>query len=160
MAETFFPLIADDKTCISLHLAIPTTKGGMQYGIYTHCIHVFCTFGADLYPQSVLIDKMSASELSRKFVKSALLVGILEICCLYGKERCSKNFQPPPPFFKEFFLFFSFFFPLPLRTLFSLRQSAAKVGGKAEVANKKSWRGRRERKAKQNRNFLCHHRQR
>ena len=31
--------------------------------------------GVDLYAQSVLADKISASELSRKFVKSALLVG-------------------------------------------------------------------------------------
>ncbi len=35
----------------------------------------FCTFGADLYAQSVLIDKISASELSQKFIESALLVG-------------------------------------------------------------------------------------
>ncbi len=33
------------------------------------------TFGADLYAQSVLINKISGSELSRKFTKSALLVG-------------------------------------------------------------------------------------
>ncbi len=35
----------------------------------------FYTFGADLYAQSVLIDKASASELRRRFIKSALLVG-------------------------------------------------------------------------------------
>ena len=34
-----------------------------------------CTFGADLHAQSVLIDRISASEFSRKFIKSALLVG-------------------------------------------------------------------------------------
>ena len=38
-------------------------------------MHVFSTFGTDLYVQSVLINKISASELSRKFIKSALLVG-------------------------------------------------------------------------------------
>ena len=38
----------------------------------------FCMFGADLYAQSVLVDKISASELSRKFIKSALLVGEAE----------------------------------------------------------------------------------
>ncbi len=38
-------------------------------------IHIACTFGADLYAQSMLISKLSASELSRKFIKSALLVG-------------------------------------------------------------------------------------
>ncbi len=37
----------------------------------------FCTFGTDLYAQSVLSNKISASELSRKFIKSALLVGSL-----------------------------------------------------------------------------------
>ena len=31
----------------------------------------FCTFGADVYAQSALINKISASELSRKFIKSA-----------------------------------------------------------------------------------------
>ncbi len=49
----------------------PTTNGGMQngslVGIYTHCIHNFA--------QSVLINKISASELSWKFIKSELLVG-------------------------------------------------------------------------------------
>ncbi len=38
--------------------------------------HFFCTFGTDLQAQSVLIDTISTtSELSRKFVESALLVG-------------------------------------------------------------------------------------
>ena len=36
-------------------------------------LHVLATI---LYPQSVLIDKISASELSRKYIKSALLVGL------------------------------------------------------------------------------------
>ena len=36
----------------------------------------FCPFGADLFAQSVLVDKISVSELSRKFTKSALLVGL------------------------------------------------------------------------------------
>ena len=37
----------------------------------------FCTgtFGANLCAQSMLINKISASEFSRKFIKSALLVG-------------------------------------------------------------------------------------
>ena len=43
---------------------------------YAHVAHTFfCTLGADLYAQSVLINKISASELSRKLIKSALLVG-------------------------------------------------------------------------------------
>ncbi len=45
----------------------------LEYASHTH----FCTFGTDLYAQSVLIDKISASEFSRKFItKSALLVGL------------------------------------------------------------------------------------
>ncbi len=58
----------------------PTDNGGMQkwklsWNFYT--LHTrFCTFCVDLYARSVLIDKTSASELSRKFIKSALLVGI------------------------------------------------------------------------------------
>ena len=55
----------------------PTAKGGMQneslVGIYTR----FCTFGTNLYAQSVLVIKISASELSQKFIKVALLVGYM-----------------------------------------------------------------------------------
>ncbi len=39
----------------------------------------YCTFGANLYAQSALVNKISASELSREFIKSALLVGCY--CC-------------------------------------------------------------------------------
>ncbi len=50
----------------------PTTNGGMQngssVGMCTRCVHVFCTFGADLCAQSVLRNKISASEFSRKFI--------------------------------------------------------------------------------------------
>ncbi len=60
-------------------LVHPTTNGGMQtgssVGMFTHCIHVFCTSGADLYCQLALIHKISSSQLSGKFIKSALLVG-------------------------------------------------------------------------------------
>ncbi len=42
-----------------------------------HTLHTcFCTFDADLYAQSVLSNKISLSEFSRKFIKSALLVGL------------------------------------------------------------------------------------
>ena len=57
----------------------PTTNGGMQngssVGIRTHFIHVFARFGTNLHAQPVLVNKISASELSRKFIKSALSVG-------------------------------------------------------------------------------------
>ncbi len=32
--------------------------------------HVFCTFGTDLYAQSVIINNIAAWELSQKFIKS------------------------------------------------------------------------------------------
>ncbi len=46
--------------------------------MHTHIITQhkrFYTFGTNLYAQLLLINKISASELSRKFIKSALLVG-------------------------------------------------------------------------------------
>ena len=43
---------------------------------YVHVMQKFLArFGADLHAQSVLSSKISASELRRKFIKSALLVG-------------------------------------------------------------------------------------
>ncbi len=39
----------------------------------------FACFRADLYAQSVIINKVSASELRRKIIKSALLVGQMQI---------------------------------------------------------------------------------
>ncbi len=49
----------------------------VQNTLHTHTR--FCTFGADLQGQSPLISKISASELSRKSIKSALLVGKEEV---------------------------------------------------------------------------------
>ncbi len=43
---------------------------------YMYTLHAcFCTFGTDLYAQSVLINRISASELSRNFIRDPLLVG-------------------------------------------------------------------------------------
>ncbi len=39
------------------------------------CVYVLVRFGTDLYAQSVLSNKISAPDVSRKFIKSALLVG-------------------------------------------------------------------------------------
>ncbi len=51
-----------------------------------HILHTrFCTFGTDLYAQSVLSNKISASEISQKFIKSALLVG--KRCRRRGREK-------------------------------------------------------------------------
>ncbi len=61
------------------NLSNPTANEGMQngssVGTCTHCIHGFCTFRAILHAQSVLINKISAQELRRKFIKGPLLVG-------------------------------------------------------------------------------------
>ncbi len=43
--------------------------------ICTHCAHFLAHFGTDLHAHSVLSNKISASELSQKFIKSALLAG-------------------------------------------------------------------------------------
>ncbi len=49
-------------------------KWKLGWNVYT--LHVRpCTFGTDLHAQLALVDKVSASELSRKFIKSPLLVG-------------------------------------------------------------------------------------
>ncbi len=50
-------------------------KWKLSWNLHTLHAHFFCTFGANLYAQSVLIDKISASELSLKFIMGALLVG-------------------------------------------------------------------------------------
>ncbi len=48
---------------------------------HAHVAHTlfFCTSGADLHAQSVLINKISSSELSRKFIK--------EVCCWLGCQN-------------------------------------------------------------------------
>ena len=55
-------------------------------------VHVFCTFGADFCAQSVLINKISTTGLSRKFVTSALLVGYDR----GGGGGVQECFFPPP----------------------------------------------------------------
>ncbi len=48
---------------------------GSSVETYTHCIHVYARLVLILCAHSVLINKISASKLRRKFIKSALLVG-------------------------------------------------------------------------------------
>ncbi len=49
-------------------------KWKLSWNMYT--LHTrFCTFGTDLYAQSVIINNISAAELSQNFIKSVLLVG-------------------------------------------------------------------------------------
>ncbi len=67
-------------------------QNGSSVRIRTHCIHVFACFGIDLHAQSVLINQISASELRRKFTKSALLVGLLkEAATTDGKKKKKKK---------------------------------------------------------------------
>ena len=51
-------------------------KNAYPVGICARFMRVFfCMFGTDLYAQPVIINKISASELRRKFNKSAFIVG-------------------------------------------------------------------------------------
>ena len=63
-------------------LSRPTNVAGAQNGssveIRTRCTHVFAAFGTDLYAQSVISNEIFASEISRKLIKSALLVGLVQ----------------------------------------------------------------------------------
>ncbi len=72
--------------------SIPTTNVGMQtgssVGIYTHCN--FCTFGADLYAQSVLISKISAWRSVGSLLRVRCWLGC-EIVWLQWKKRCKKE---------------------------------------------------------------------
>ncbi len=57
--------------------------GGMQNGnsvrMFTCCTQVFARLSADLNAQSVITNKISASELTRKLIKNVLLVGCVHI---------------------------------------------------------------------------------
>ncbi len=82
------------------------TNGSSVEILYIHIAYIFCMFGANLYAQSVLINKISASELSRKFI-SALLVEhkMPARGCLYYFTR--SNFCEKCPCFSQsgFFTF-------------------------------------------------------
>ncbi len=63
----------------------------LSWNMYTLHALFFCTFGAGSHVQPVLVTKISASELRRKPIKSALLVG-------YDSECNSKSltvWEPP-----------------------------------------------------------------
>ncbi len=68
-------------------------QNGSSVGICTHCTHFFARLAQNLYAQSVLISKISALELSRKFINDLLLVGrVLEpgcFLCLLCAGPCS-----------------------------------------------------------------------
>ncbi len=59
-------------------------KNGSSVRIDTCFRTRFCTFGTDLYARSRLINDISVSDLSWKFIKSALLVGQVQF---WGSER-------------------------------------------------------------------------
>ncbi len=76
--------ISSYAMCVCVCVCVPNhiwwyAKWKLSWNIHT--LHTrFCTFGTDLHAQSVLINKISASELSQKFIKSALLVGCVCVC--------------------------------------------------------------------------------
>ena len=53
-------------------------KWKLSRNVHTLRTRFFARFGADLYDQSVLSNKISALELRLKFIKSELLVGNLQ----------------------------------------------------------------------------------
>ena len=61
--------------CVPNHQRWWYPKWKLSWNAYTLHARFFVTFGGDLNAQSVLINKISTPELSRKFIKSALLVG-------------------------------------------------------------------------------------
>ena len=75
-----FPLPPSRLEEDALQCFSPTTNGGMQNGTSvgecTGCIHVFERLAPICMLSRCLVTKISASELSRRFVKSALLVGV------------------------------------------------------------------------------------
>ncbi len=83
--------------CACSSIFFPTSNGGMQNGssieICTQCTHIFARLAADSHAQSGLVGKISATDLMRKFIKSALLVG-------YSSKAKKKNaylvFKPSP----------------------------------------------------------------
>ena len=78
----------------------PTAKGGMQNGnsveTFTRCIHIFACLASICMLKSVIINKISASELSRIFIKSALLVGRV-FTVPVGIPRLISTHQSRPP---------------------------------------------------------------
>ena len=133
----------NQKHCSSVSAYLPTSNGGVQngssVGICSRCVHgFFCTFGIR-FARSVgaLINKISASELSQKFIKSTLLDGCLP--------------PPSPPTSKKkvcFCLLLSLFLcsvPLPHPPPVDPRKTQAK---------KTVWIGRRERERERNKKVL------
>ena len=67
----------------------PTTNGGTQngsrVGICTRWVHVFALLASICMLSRCLLNRISASEISPKFIKSALLVG--------GKETVAERWR-------------------------------------------------------------------
>ena len=72
-------------------------QNGSSVGMRTRCTRVFARFAPILYAQSVLINEIPASELSRKFTKSALLAGQTVWQSKRERER-QTFFSSPFPF--------------------------------------------------------------
>ncbi len=58
--------------------------------VRTHCMHVFARLALICVLSRVLTNKISASELSRKFIKGALLVGQEKFRATKGRWMVSR----------------------------------------------------------------------
>ncbi len=68
--------------------AVACREWKLSRNMCTRCVHVLGTLDADLYARSVLTNKISASELRRKFIEGVLLVGcLLKVFVLIRRER-------------------------------------------------------------------------
>ena len=70
--------------------AIGGMQSGSSVGTRTRRIHSFARSDADLYAQSVIINEIFASELTRKFIKRALSVGTVRFTLVGGCLREKK----------------------------------------------------------------------
>ena len=96
--SAFSRLVDSVKSLVLVKLTVSTQpptqrwcaklEAQLECTLQTH----FCTFGVDFYDRSVLINKISASEPSWKFIKSALLVGHW----YRAEEKKSSPLSPPP----------------------------------------------------------------
>ncbi len=91
----FLPFLA---SCLCPTTNCVVCKNGSSVGIYTHCIHIFARLVPICVLSRCLSTEVSASELTRKFIKSVLLVGCVllsEFFCIASKRgevfsRCQK----------------------------------------------------------------------
>ncbi len=99
-----FPVFAVQEKTKQLQwgsYAYPTTNGGMQngspVGACTRCMHVFARSAPSCMLSRCLVTELSASELSRKLIKSPLLVGDAWVFKTWLGNGWTLAKSPPPP---------------------------------------------------------------